>query len=181
MRWLYVLYFLVVAAVTVVLICRDPEMATSLTAQKAMPFNHLILDSDLGEPIWRVGRAQGPVNKDKFLGKYTPGDVREGQALHTYEVLAAPVLGPPQAGFRVLVTVKAAHVKSGAINARQKASLCAGPGDAREIAVVSVICMPGLKDPCQAVVDLSGELLEKFGDRLKDGRAEIVPVAPSCK
>lgn len=181
MRWLYVLYFLAVGIVTVVLISRDPEMATSLAAKKAMPFNHLILESDLDEPFWRLGRVLEPRKKDGFVGKYTSSAVREGQAVHTFEVLSSPVLGPPQAGVRVLIPVKAAHVGAGTVNAQQRASLCAAAGDPQEIMVLSVLCMPGAKDPCQAIVDLSVELLSKFSDRLKDGQGQVVPLVTSCK
>lgn len=181
MRWFYVLYFLGVGVATIVLIGRDPEVATSLAAKKAMPFNHLILESDLDEPFWRPGRVLEPTKKDRFVGKYTSSAVREGQALHTFEVLSSPVLGPPQAGVRVLIPVKAGYVGMGAVNAQQKASLCAATGDPQEIMVLSVLCMPVAKDPCQAVVDLSGELLSKFSDRLKDGLGQVVPLATSCK
>jgi hypothetical protein len=181
MRWLYALYFFVVAVVTSLLIFRDPEMATSLRATKDLPFNHLILEGDLSDPAWRVGAATGPVQKAKFAGMYTTGEVRKGQVLHTFEVRAAPAPGPPQTGVRVLVTAEAAHVTAGGINARRKAKLCAGPDDVQEILVTSVMCAPGLTDPCLAVVDLPADLLAKIGEKLKDGQARIVPQASSCK
>jgi hypothetical protein len=181
MRWLYALYFCVVAVVTSLLIFRDPEMAASLRATKDLPFNHLILEGDLSEPAWRVGGASGPVQKAKFAGMYTTGEVRKGQMLHIFEVRAAPMPGPPHAGIRLLVTAEAAHITAGAVNARRKAKLCAGPDDVQEILATSVMCAPGLTDPCQAVVDLPADLLAKLGEKLKDGQAHIVPQASSCK
>lgn len=181
MRWLYILYFIIVAAVTSHLIFRDPEIATSLSATKDLPFNHLILEADVGESAWRVGSAMGPAKKTKFAGMYTTGETRKGQALHTFELLPAPMLGPPQAGIRVLATAKAADITAGAVNARRKAKLCAGPDDVQEILISSVLCVPGPKDPCQAVIDLPAELLTKVGEKLKDGQAHVVPQGSSCK
>lgn len=176
MRAAYIFYFVGIGLA--VFLWREPSVGTARTATRALLVNRLIVAGDLSEPAWQVESKRGAAGQDNFIGKYTTSDVLQGQTLHPREVATTPLLGKSRVGVRVLLPIKVEHVIAGTLNAGEQGALCPAAPD--KIAVLTVFCAHGIKEPCAAAVDLSIELVAKLGDKLKGGEVEMVP-ASLCK
>ena len=144
-----------------------------LAANKALPFNHLILDGDLTEASWLKGQAV-PVDKSAFVGRYASGGIAARQLVRARELNSQPIVTPDKNAIVVVGSAKAADVRAG-LNAGIEAKLCIGQGSPHAVKTVAVICAPGVTEPCSAIAHVNSKLAATLAPDLVKGPVAILP------
>jgi hypothetical protein len=167
-----ILYMLLIAFAAFMINARTTS--TEVTAKRELPADHLIIAGDIETPRDVSDEAISAMVAP-YVGRYSAKLIPEKRVLTLTELTAVPLLEKNKGTSRVLFPVKAEHVASGEINAKRPAHLCVPAFPPIKVIVVTVLCAPGVRDPCSAVVDLPPGIPSGTSGKLNQGGGEILP------